>query len=67
MHIYLFIIMLIDTGVPGTASSFFLQSNYNIDIYGQAPDKMSYTDQAQKRKVCQRLTWYKLFVIIGFC
>lgn len=44
-----------DTGVPGTASS-FMQSNYNIDIYGQAPDKMTYTDQAQKRKECQRLT-----------
>lgn len=47
-----------DTGAPGTSSSFFLHSNYNIDIYGQAPDKMSYTDQAQKRKVCQKLTWY---------
>ena len=43
-------------GVPGTASSVFLQSNYNIDIYGQAPDKMSYTEQASKRKHCQRLT-----------
>ncbi|CAF0752073.1 unnamed protein product [Brachionus calyciflorus] len=45
-----------DTAAPGTASSYFMQSNYNIDIYGQAPDKMTYTDQAQKRKECQRLT-----------
>ena len=44
-------------GVPGTGSSYFLQSNYNIDMYGQAPDKMSYTEQASKRKHCQRLTW----------
>lgn len=58
----------LDSGAPGTASSFFLQSNYNIDIYGQAPDKMSYTDQAQKRKICQRLTWYNLSftIAIGF-
>ena len=42
---------------PGTGSSFFMQSNYNIDIYGQAPDKMTYTEQANKRAHCQRLTW----------
>ena len=41
----------------GTGSSFFMQSNYNIDIYGQAPDKMTYTEQANKRAHCQRLTW----------
>lgn len=50
-----------DSGAPGTASSYMMQSNYNIDIYGQAPDKMTYTDQAQKRKECQRLTWLDLF------
>jgi hypothetical protein len=44
-------------GPPGTGSSFFMQSNYNIDIYGQAPDKMTYTEQANKRSHCQRLTW----------
>lgn len=44
-------------GAPGTGSSFFMQSNYNIDIYGQAPDKMTYTEQANKRSHCQRLTW----------
>jgi dynein heavy chain len=48
---------IIDSAGPGTGSSYFMQSNYNIDIYGQAPDKMTYTDQAQKRKECQRLTW----------
>ena len=47
-----------DSAAPGTASSYFMQSNYNIDIYGQAPDKMTYTDQAQKRKECQRLTCF---------
>jgi dynein heavy chain len=47
---------ILDSAAPGTASSYFAQSNYNIDIYGQAPDKMTYTDQAQKRKECQRLT-----------
>jgi hypothetical protein len=45
-----------DTAGPGTGSSYQLQSNYNIDIYGQAPDKMTYTEQAKKRKHCQRLT-----------
>ena len=48
----------IPEGAPGTASSYLMQSNYNIDIYGQAPDKMTYTEQAKKRKECQRLTWY---------
>ena len=46
-----------DSGNPGTASSYLMQSNYNIDIYGQAPDKMTYTEQAKKRKECQRVTW----------
>jgi dynein heavy chain, axonemal len=46
-------------GAPGTASSYFGgQSNYNIDIYGQAPDKMTYTEQANKRSHCQRLTCF---------
>ena len=38
-----------------------MHSNFNIDIYGQAPDKMTYTEQANKRSHCQRLTWYLCF------
>lgn len=41
---------------PGTASS-LMQSNYDMDIYGEAPDKMTYTEQANKRGHCKRLTW----------
>ena len=43
--------------VPGTASSYMMQSNYDMDIYGEAPDKMTYTEQANKRSHCKRLTW----------
>ena len=42
---------------PGTASSYLMQSNYDMDIYGEAPDKMTYTEQANKRAHCKRLTW----------
>ena len=42
---------------PGTASSYLMQSNYDMDIYGEAPDKMTYTEQANKREHCKRLTW----------
>ena len=42
---------------PGTASSYMMQSNYDMDIYGEAPDKMTYTEQANKRSHCKRLTW----------
>ena len=44
-------------GVPGTASSYLMQSNYDMDIYGEAPDKMTYTEQANKRAHCKRLSW----------
>jgi dynein heavy chain len=44
-------------GAPGTASSYLMQSNYDMDIYGEAPDKMTYTEQANKREHCKRLTW----------
>ncbi|XP_013408536.1 dynein heavy chain 6, axonemal [Lingula anatina] len=43
---------------PGTASSFQMQSNYDMDIYGEAPDKMTYTEQANKRSHCKRLTCF---------
>ena len=42
---------------PGTASSYLMQSNFDMDIYGEAPDKMTYTEQANKRAHCKRLTW----------
>ncbi|WAR29562.1 DYH6-like protein [Mya arenaria] len=29
-------------GAPGTASSYLMQSNYDMDIYGEAPDKMTF-------------------------
>ena len=35
-----------------------MQSNLNLDIYGEAPDKMTYTEQANKRTHCQRLTCF---------
>ncbi|XP_019622649.1 PREDICTED: dynein heavy chain 6, axonemal-like [Branchiostoma belcheri] len=42
---------------PGTAmSSMLLQSD--MDIYGDAPDKMTYTEQANKRSHCRRLTCF---------
>ncbi|XP_070535810.1 dynein axonemal heavy chain 6-like isoform X2 [Ptychodera flava] len=44
---------------PGTAgSSYMMQSNYDMDIYGEAPDKMTYTEQANKRTHCRRLTCF---------
>ena len=44
-------------GAPGTGSSYMMQSTYDMDIYGEAPDKMTYTEQANKRAHCKRLTW----------
>ena len=41
---------------PATGSS-YLDEQYDIDIYGLAPDKMTYTEQANKRAHCRRLTW----------
>ena len=35
-----------------------MQSNYDMDIYGEAPDKMTYTEQANKRAHCKRLTCF---------
>ena len=43
---------------PGTSSSYMMPSNYDMDIYGEAPDRMTYTEQANKRAHCKRLTWY---------
>ena len=35
-----------------------MESNYDMDIYGEAPDKMTYTEQANKRAHCKRLTCF---------
>jgi hypothetical protein len=45
-------------GETGRESSFLMPSSYDMDIYGEAPDKMTYTEQANKRAHCKRLTWY---------
>ena len=34
----------------------------DIDIYGEAPDKLTYTEQANKRTNCKRLTWYMRYL-----
>jgi len=34
------------------------QGQVDIEIYGEAPDKLTYTEQANKRTKCKRLTWY---------
>ncbi|XP_071825285.1 dynein axonemal heavy chain 6-like isoform X2 [Apostichopus japonicus] len=49
-----------DDGMPpGTAaSSYLMQSTFDMDIYGEAPDKMTYTEQANKRSHCKRLTCF---------
>ena len=35
----------------------------DIEIYGEAPEKMSYTEQANKRTQCKRLTWYLIYAV----
>lgn len=42
---------------PGTASSYMMPS-MDMDIYGEAPDKMTYTEQANKRAHCKRLSCF---------
>ena len=42
-----------------TASSYGMNGgNFEFDLYGEAPDKMTYTEQANKRSHCTRLTRY---------
>ncbi|CAG5121592.1 unnamed protein product, partial [Candidula unifasciata] len=45
-------------GAPGTSSSYLMQSNYDMDIYGEAPERMTYTEQANKRAHCKRLSCF---------
>lgn len=42
--------------IPGTAASSMMMQPNMDDIYGDAPDKMTYTEQANKRSHCRRLT-----------
>lgn len=53
-----------DAAPAATGSSYLLQE-YDIDIYGLAPDKMSYTEQANKRTHCKRLTKYVAYALTG--
>ena len=32
---------------------------YDYDIFVEAPEKMTYTEQANKRAHCRRLAWYE--------
>lgn len=44
--------LLIDGG-----TGLMSQGQFDVDIFGEAPDKMTYTEQAQKRTHCKRLAW----------
>ncbi|XP_028414460.1 dynein heavy chain 6, axonemal-like [Dendronephthya gigantea] len=39
-----------------STSSYGMYGDYEFDLYGEAPDKMTYTEQANKRSHCARLT-----------
>ncbi|KAK3733193.1 hypothetical protein QZH41_008554, partial [Actinostola sp. cb2023] len=39
-----------------STSSYMMPNGYEMDVYGDAPDKMTYTEQANKRSHCKRLT-----------
>ncbi|XP_058967936.2 dynein axonemal heavy chain 6 [Pocillopora verrucosa] len=43
-------------GPAHSMSSYLMPSGYEMDMYGDAPDKMTYTEQANKRSHCKRLT-----------
>ena len=47
-------------GAAMSTSSYLMPSGYEMDIYGDAPDKMTYTEQANKRSHCKRLTRYQV-------
>ncbi|KAA0194622.1 Dynein heavy chain 6 axonemal [Fasciolopsis buskii] len=36
----------------------YLSSGYDVDIFSEVPDKMTFTEMAAKRKHCQRLTCF---------
>lgn len=42
---------------PGGKNSYFLQCA-ETDWFSNSSGKLSYTEQAKKRKKCERLTWY---------
>ncbi|VDQ00829.1 unnamed protein product [Trichobilharzia regenti] len=39
----------------------YISSGCDMEIFSDAPEKMTFTEMASKRKHCQRLTWYDLF------
>lgn len=43
-------------GPAQSMSSYLMPSGYEMDMYGDAPDKMTYTEQANKRSHCKQLT-----------
>ena len=43
-------------GPAQSMSSYLVPSGYEMNMYGYAPDKMTYTEQANKRSHCKRLT-----------
>ena len=42
--------------------AFDFNGNFEFDLYGEAPDKMTYTEQANKRSHCTRLTRYRVAI-----
>lgn len=38
---------------------------YDYDILVEAPEKMTYTEQANKRAHCRRLAWYEVWIIFN--
>ena len=55
-------------GVAQSMSSYLMPSGYEMDMYGDAPDKMTYTEQANKRTHCKRLTrWTLLLCTLYYC
>lgn len=48
------------SGMGQSSSSYMMGNGYEMDVYGDAPDKMTYTEQANKRSHCRRLTRYEL-------
>lgn len=54
---FLMILWTDEYGGPAhSMSSYLMPSGYEMDMYGDAPDKMTYTEQANKRSHCKRLT-----------
>lgn len=60
-NIVKYLIILDEMGPMGqSTSSYMMPNGYEMDVYGDAPDKMTYTEQANKRSHCRRLTRYQM-------